>query len=83
MNKIHRVLWNEALGSYVAVPETAKTAGAAASAATVGGALFAVLGDVAWAVLKPLIAALVSAGLAHAAGPAANQLPQGVLSLLS
>jgi filamentous hemagglutinin family protein len=77
MNKIHRVLWNEALGSYVAVPETAKTGGAGASAATVGSTLLAVLEDASWSALKPLMALLVSAGLAHAGGPAVNQLPQG------
>ena len=77
MNNIYRVLWSEALGTYVAVSELAKADGAGTSASTAGGAVLALMSGAARSALKPMVAALVSAGLAHAGGPAANQLPQG------
>ncbi|MEI7515823.1 MAG: autotransporter-associated beta strand repeat-containing protein, partial [Betaproteobacteria bacterium] len=83
MNKVYRVLWNEASGTCVAVPENARAAGAGSAGAAVQGAvevaggLGASVGHALWALLQPLVAALVSAGLVHAAGPAPDQLPVG------
>ena len=83
MNKIYRVLWNESSGTYVAVPENARVGGSGGAGSAVQGAvemasgLGAKVGQALWALLQPLVAALVSAGLVHAAGPAADQLPVG------
>ena len=82
MNKIYRVLWNESSGTYVAVPENARVGGsgsasAVQSAVVVAGGWGANAAQALWALLQPLVAALVSAGLVHAAGPAPDQLPVG------
>ncbi len=83
MNKIYRVLWNEASGTYVAAPENARagrasgTGAAVQGAVEVAGAVGAKAGQALWALLQPLLVALVSAGLVHAAGPAPDQLPVG------
>ncbi len=83
MNNIYRVLWNEASGTYVAAPENARTGGASGASAVVqgavevAGAVSTKAGQVIWALLQPVAAALVSAGLVHAAGPAPDQLPAG------
>ena len=74
MNKIYRVLWNEASATFVAVAENARAGRAGTSRVCAAGGFG---GQVLWALLQPLVAALVSAGLVHAAGPAPDQLPVG------
>lgn len=70
MNKIHRVIWNEVSGTFVAVAEIAKARGKRASTGTGGSVASAFL-------LRPLTLAFLSMGLAQAAPPAPTELPTG------
>jgi len=67
MNKIHKSIWNEITGTFVAVAETAKAGGKRISAQTGSAARVFVL--------QPLALAMFAAGMAHAAPPAPTQLP--------
>jgi filamentous hemagglutinin family protein len=85
MNKIYRLLWSKSSGSFVAVPETAKSHGGGGSATVRDGSVVVLSGGALAAGfiahLLPLVALLVSAGFVHAApptvAPAATQLPAG------
>ena len=88
MNKIHRVLWNKNTLTFVAVAETAKSAGKGAKGATdasgTGGLSRAAEGglEAAWNLgLKSLLVAFAGAGMcwsaAFAQHVAPTQLPTG------
>ncbi len=79
MNKIYRLLWSEGAGGFVAVPETAKSHGGGGSGALVNGSVASSrrAGRRRFTSLLPLVAALSSAGMVHAAPPVATQLPTG------
>jgi filamentous hemagglutinin family protein len=68
MNKIHKSIWNEITGTFVAVAETAKAGGKRVSAQ------MGISKSVRFA-LQPLALALLAAGIAHAAPPVPTQLP--------
>ncbi|MBU1364995.1 MAG: filamentous hemagglutinin N-terminal domain-containing protein [Gammaproteobacteria bacterium] len=70
MNKTFRSIWNEAIGAWVAVAEIARRRGKRSTMASRARSGLR-------ATIRPLALALAGIGLAHAAPPAANQLPTG------
>jgi hypothetical protein len=82
MNKIHRVLWSRCRHQFVVVAETAKTRG---KGSTLSDGSAGRSGFLDGALLRPIYAALLAAGLltplwpmqAQAQAPAVSQLPVG------
>jgi filamentous hemagglutinin family protein len=88
MNKLYRIIWNEATQTWAAVAENAKGHGKSKSVSTStstlprkaqgwGDLAAAVLTRLAQSVWQPLVLSLWTAGVVHAAGPALTQLPTG------